>query len=209
MSRRSISLFQQGTGSRQAGTQYRCLFVDGLYQDGTSPHMETNKASTPRARISDEDLKIGGSYRLCTSRLSGDCMSRSLVTTLAKAKLTFVRTLIASIHADDPDAKTPSAEELTQTTFFAGPSRKPFTAHNHLLSKKVPYFKILLSSKVPPTKDQLTFETIDEFAAAIFVRWLYGGELHGPSDFHSMHHYLSLYVLGFKWDVEDLCNSGR
>lgn len=100
-------------------------------------------------------------------------------------------------------------DDLAQTTFFAGASRKPFRAHNHLLIKKVPHFRMLLSSKNPPTKEQLTFESLDEFAAAIFVRWLYGGELYGPRDFHSMHHYLALYVLAFTWDIEDLCNTGK
>jgi len=103
----------------------------------------------------------------------------------------------------------PSPDQLPQTTFFAGPSRKPFKAHNHLLSKKVPLFTKLLSAKTPPTKEQLTFDTLDEFAAAIFIRWLYGGELHGPVDFHSMHHYLALYVLAFTWDIEKLCNTGE
>ncbi|KAF1354998.1 hypothetical protein BDV97DRAFT_395393 [Delphinella strobiligena] len=118
-----------------------------------------------------------------------------------------VQTLISSIHAENPGQKAPSASELQQTTFFAGPSQKPFKAHNHLLLHKVPYFRKLLSSKTPPTKEQLTFANLDEFGAAIFVRWLYGGKLHGPTDFHSMHHYLGLYVLAFTWDVEDLCNN--
>lgn len=96
-----------------------------------------------------------------------------------------------------------------QTTFFVGPAHKAFKAHNHLLSKKVPVFTKLLASKTAPTQEQLTFQTLDEFAAAIFIRWLYGGELHGPADFHSMHHYLALYVLAFDWDVEVLCNTGQ
>ncbi|KAL1310704.1 hypothetical protein AAFC00_000962 [Neodothiora populina] len=117
-----------------------------------------------------------------------------------------VQKLISSIHADNQEAKTPLLEDLPQTTFFVGPFKKPFKAHNYLLIKKVPLFRKLLSSYVAPKQEQLTFETLDEFAAAIFIRWLYGGKLHGPTDFHSMHHYLALYVLGFTWDVEDLCN---
>lgn len=99
-----------------------------------------------------------------------------------------------------------SEAELPRSTFFAGASRKPFVAHNHLLVEKVPYFRKLLSSKSAPTRDQLTFDDFDEYAAALFIRWLYVGVLHGPTEFHSMHNYLCLYVLAFTWDIEALCN---
>lgn len=116
---------------------------------------------------------------------------------------------MSSIQAENPDLSLPRVAELPLATFYVGPSHKAFRVHDHLLSTKVPMFKKLLSSKTPPTQEQLTFETVDEFSAALFVRWMYGGQLHGPSDFHSMHHYLGLYVLGFTWDVEDLCNNGK
>ena len=50
------------------------------------------------------------------------------------------------------------------------------------------------------------FPDLDEFAFALFVRWLYGGTLHGPTDFHSMNHYVCLYCLANRFQVEELKN---
>jgi len=52
----------------------------------------------------------------------------------------------------------------------------------------------------------LSFPKLDEFAFALFVRWIYGGRLHGPCDFHSMNHYLCLYVLALEFRIEQLEN---
>ena len=51
------------------------------------------------------------------------------------------------------------------------------------------------------------FPDLDEYAFALFVRWIYGGKLHGPHDFHSMQHYLCLYVLGARFEIEALRNN--
>ncbi|EKG10246.1 BTB/POZ-like protein [Macrophomina phaseolina MS6] len=71
-----------------------------------------------------------------------------------------------------------------------------------------PYFSELLTMQSPdaPTSAILAFPDLDEFAFALFVRWLYGGELRGPTDFHSMQHYLCLYVLATRFRVERLKN---
>lgn len=50
------------------------------------------------------------------------------------------------------------------------------------------------------------FPDLNEFAFALFERWICGGELHGPHDFHSMHHYLGLYVLAGLFEIESLQN---
>lgn len=55
---------------------------------------------------------------------------------------------------------------------------------------------------------------------ALFMRWLYtqsnttktpsdtaSKELHGPTDFHSMNHYLCLYVLALRFQLESLRNT--
>lgn len=52
----------------------------------------------------------------------------------------------------------------------------------------------------------MSFPDLDEFACALFVRWLYGATLHGPSDYSSLQHYLALYVLALRFRVERLCN---
>lgn len=99
-------------------------------------------------------------------------------------------------------------EDLSVTTLSAGNTHKKFEVYTYLLTSKVPYFAKLFANSPNPTPEQLTFTDLNEFAFAIFVRWLYGGKLHGPTDFHSVHHYLCLYAMGQKWDVEPLCNNG-
>ncbi|KAH0109142.1 hypothetical protein KCU66_g13098, partial [Aureobasidium melanogenum] len=118
-----------------------------------------------------------------------------------------VQSLIASIHADNPGSKTPTPADIPTTVLRAGVTHKAFKVPNHLLTSKVPFFKKLLSTTPSPTDEQLTFDDLDEFAFALFVRWLYGGKLQGPHDFHSVQHYLGLYVIGQNWDVEQLCNN--
>ena len=78
--------------------------------------------------------------------------------------------------------------------------------------------------------EELTFREIDEFAFALFIRykcleeiakvkayfpltrllteasWIYGAMLSGPSDFHTMQHYVCLYALAIKFRIERLQN---
>ena len=117
--------------------------------------------------------------------------------------------LVASIHADNPGSKTPAPEDIPTTVLRAGATHKKFSIPNSLLTSKVPFFNKLLSTKPSPTEDQLTFEDLDEFAFALFSRWVHGGKLQGPHDFHSVQHYLCLYVIGQRWDVEALCNDSE
>lgn len=102
-----------------------------------------------------------------------------------------------------------SRAEPGMTTLYAGQSNKAFTVHTDLLCQRSPYFRRLLSSSthkhVPATT--LTYPDLDEFAFALFVRWLYGAMLTGPSDFHTMQHYICLYVLASTFEIERLKNS--
>jgi hypothetical protein len=110
------------------------------------------------------------------------------------------------------------------TTLLAGQSGKSFIVHTDLLTTRSPYFREILStssSSGPRSHstssstnmttsithhDTISYPDLDEFAFALFVRWLYGGQLTGPSDFHSMQHYISLYVLATKFQIEKLSN---
>jgi len=111
--------------------------------------------------------------------------------------------LIASIHADRPSSPSP----LTIITFYAGSSHKPFEIHRHSLTSKSTYFKQMFVHGQEPTAEQTTYPDLDEYGFALFVRWLYGGELHGPKDFHSFQHYMSLYVLSKRFQIEALSNN--
>lgn len=113
-----------------------------------------------------------------------------------------VEALIASLHADNPSP-------IIVTTCYAGLSHKRFDIHREVLLVKVPYFRRLTMDNPLPNEELLTFEDIDEYAFALFVRWLYNGRLHGPNDFHTMQHYLGLYVLAHRFDIEVLCNNGE
>lgn len=58
-----------------------------------------------------------------------------------------------------------------------------------------------------PLAGPLSYPELDEFAMALFTRWLHNeNALHGPHDFQSLHHYLSLYILARKFEVEQLQN---
>lgn len=94
------------------------------------------------------------------------------------------------------------------TELLAGHTGKAFKVHTDLLMSRSPYFAELLTTQSPdaPTSPILAFPDLDEFAFALFVRWLYGAELRGPTDFHSMQHYLCLYVLATRFRTERLKN---
>ena len=53
------------------------------------------------------------------------------------------------------------------------------------------------------------FDDLDEFSMTLFEHWLAAEKpLAGPHDFHSLAHYLSLYVLATKFQIESLENTG-
>lgn len=56
------------------------------------------------------------------------------------------------------------------------------------------------------TEATLAFPKLNEFAFVLFNRWLYGAQLSGPSDFRTMQHYLGLYVLAIRFQIEKLQN---
>jgi hypothetical protein len=91
------------------------------------------------------------------------------------------------------------------TTLLAGRSGKPFTVHTKLLKDNSQYFRD--PSNFPSGKlDSLAFPHLDEFSVALFVRYLYGAHLNMPTDFHSMQHYISLYCLAVKFQVQKLAD---
>ncbi|EOD43137.1 putative btb poz-like protein [Neofusicoccum parvum UCRNP2] len=93
------------------------------------------------------------------------------------------------------------------TELLAGQTGKAFKIHTDLLKSRSPYFAGLLSQPTTtPVSHTLAFPDLDEFAMALFVRWLYGASLHGPTDFHSMQHYLCLYILATRFGCERLKN---
>ena len=103
------------------------------------------------------------------------------------------------------------------TEIRAGEVQKSFKIHTDLLVAKSPYFADMQKPEVTTTTNlqktngrlpgPLSFPKLDEFAFAVFVRWIYGGHLHGPDDFHSMNHYLGLYVLAQEFQIEELENT--
>lgn len=95
----------------------------------------------------------------------------------------------------------------TVTELRSGQTAKPFYVHKELLITRSPYFRDVFASQAPGAElNPLSFPDLDEFAFALFVRWLYGAMLNGPSDYHSMQHYISLYVLALHFRIERLCN---
>jgi hypothetical protein len=100
-------------------------------------------------------------------------------------------------------------------TLWVGKSHRPFElAFNQLIAAS-PYFRKALAEQQghegsfrSPESD--TFPEIDESAMEIFSQWLSrGAKLSGPHDFHSLHHYIALYVLAHKFEIEVLQNEGE
>ncbi|KAK8255536.1 hypothetical protein HDK77DRAFT_37178 [Phyllosticta capitalensis] len=108
---------------------------------------------------------------------------------------------------DTTSPPLPSGTSTSIVELLAGQTGKSFKVHRDLLINRSPYFRSLLanpSSSTPSPK--ASFPDLDEFAFALFVRWLYGAALHGPSDYASMQHYLCLYVLARRFRIERLQN---
>jgi hypothetical protein len=115
-------------------------------------------------------------------------------------------------HVDwaEPDHLKATDPNNAVTSIYVGKNKKPFHVHTSALVEKSPYFKRTLESDPSKaTVQQTSFEGIDEFAMALFLHWLQAqGHLQGPHDFHSLAHYLSLYVLAKKFEIEGLENQG-
>jgi hypothetical protein len=111
-----------------------------------------------------------------------------------------------------------------------GESAKSFIVHADLLTSRSIYLRDLLATRTKAAAGEesavsedhsddkasttalrlddgeLSFPTLDEFAFALFVRWLYGASLPGPTDLHTMQHYLGLYCLASTFRIERLSN---
>lgn len=115
-----------------------------------------------------------------------------------------------------PDKKLLAKPETRKGTvsLYAGVSHRQFEFDREQLSNASPYLKRLLAETEGHdgslgTPEQETYQDLDEFAMALFQHWLHSdGRLAGPYDFHSLHHYLGLYVLARKFEVEALENQG-
>lgn len=107
------------------------------------------------------------------------------------------------------------------TLIRAGQALKPFTIQTSLLMAASPFFAepgssgtmlrqedLLLSGPADQrhVSAPIAFPDTDEFAFPIFRDWIHGKQLMGPSDFHSMTHYLSLYILAIRFEIEALQN---
>lgn len=101
------------------------------------------------------------------------------------------------------------------TEFQIGGPQKVFDINTELLVSKSPFFAAMKKPEILTTtnatsnaqlRGPFVYEQLDEFAFALFVRWMYDGKLAGPSDFHSLHHYLGLYVIATNFQIEGLQN---
>ena len=118
-------------------------------------------------------------------------------------------------HPDHPDHLKVSDPASDRTTIYVGTDKKAFHIHTAELKQGSPYFKKLLAEDTGHNgkvlaDEQTTFEDLDEPGMGLFMHWLQtGGKLNGPHDFHSLAHYLSLYVLALKFEIEGLQNQGK
>lgn len=111
-------------------------------------------------------------------------------------------------HLHRPDARKHTV------SLYAGKNHKQTDFNTAQLAANSPYFKNMLAEDEGHdgslgSPDQKTFEDADEFSMALMKRWLEDGhKLSGPYDFHSLQHYLGLYVLARKFQMEPLENQG-
>jgi hypothetical protein len=100
-------------------------------------------------------------------------------------------------------------------TLYVGKSNKAFDFASTQLAAISPYFCKGLAEQqghdgMLRSPESETFPDLDELAMALFSQWLANGpKLAGPDDFHSLHHYLGLYVLARKFEIEVLQNDGQ
>jgi hypothetical protein len=119
--------------------------------------------------------------------------------------------LIAPVDWKEPDQLASADGKTSLTTLYVGKNRKPAHIPTAILKEKSPYFRrALADDSKTPSMEQTSFDDIDEFGMALFMHWLSDhGRLRGPHDFHSLAHYLSLYVLAKKFEVEELENQSK
>ncbi|KAF2221887.1 hypothetical protein BDZ85DRAFT_283025 [Elsinoe ampelina] len=152
----------------------------------TAPRSRRNSASdsTPATRPRPSSLPIPSPSRAASS---GDLRSGQPSPMIP---INAVEVLVASVHLHH-NAASPAhqhADPLSLVNLYAGKNKKLFSIHRHLLVTKVPYFHEMFSHDAAPGVSRLTFENLDEYAFAFFQ------------------HYLGLYVLALKFNVESLQN---
>ncbi|KAK5114572.1 hypothetical protein LTR85_010149 [Meristemomyces frigidus] len=99
------------------------------------------------------------------------------------------------------------AHATTNTTLYAGRSQKPYIFETKALKAKLPFFKKLLAETPEPSAEQTSLDDADEASMALLQQWVKGSKaLRGPCDFHTIGHYLGLYVLGRRFEAEALQN---
>lgn len=105
------------------------------------------------------------------------------------------------------------------TRFAIGNSAKKFTIQTDTLLAKVPSFVKEVKPEIMTTSNSLTakndndnlrgpfvYKDFEEFSFQLFVGWIEGEALRGPTDFHTLHHYLGLYAIAHKFQLEGLKN---
>lgn len=107
--------------------------------------------------------------------------------------------LVTPVDWTEPD-HFKGHQQSSVTEIRVGKDKKAFHVPASLLKEKSPFFR---DAKIENT----SFDDLDEFSMALFMHWLESdGKLFGPHDFHSLAHYLSLYVLAKKFRIESLEN---
>lgn len=100
-------------------------------------------------------------------------------------------------------------------SLYAGKNQKKTDFDTAQLAANSPYFKKMLAEDEGHdgslgSPDQETFQDADEFSMILMKHWLEDGhKLVGPHDFHTLQHYLGLYVLAKKFQMEPLENQGQ
>jgi len=96
---------------------------------------------------------------------------------------------------------------MSTTLIIVGRTAKTFTVHNERLKTRSPQFAKYLAHEFSSSEPYVArFPELNEFSFALFVRYIYGAKLSGPSDFHTMQHYVGLYCLARQFEIEPLAN---
>ncbi|KAF2485339.1 hypothetical protein BDY17DRAFT_293393 [Neohortaea acidophila] len=130
--------------------------------------------------------------------------------------------LVSSVDWKEPDHLAAAAQasshlqacnpQSSLTTLYIGKDKVPFHIPSSVLRQKSPYFTKLLAEDTGHdgkvhSAEHMAFGDIDDFTMALFMHWLTtDGKLAGPHDFHSFGHYLGLYMLAQKFEIESLQN---
>lgn len=188
---------------------------------------EDDLAPLSRSRRNSESNAAPGANATSAAATNASCVSTAGAPGSAAAQAGLVPLPSGPMQASAENAALTSRVDWTEqdhlkandtahgyTTIYVGKNKKPFHAHTAALIERSPYFKKLLAEDSghagkAPSMEQTSFEDIDEFAMGLFMHWLNDhGHLNGPHDFHSLAHYLSLYVLAQKFESESLENQG-